>query len=89
MDPLRRYLTISLRRIWREKGYAFINVAGLAVAMACGLLIFLFVRHELSFDDFHEHAERTFRLVDDWDYDQRLTRTARTPARWGPALWIT
>jgi hypothetical protein len=37
----------------RHKGYSFINVAGLAVGVACCLVIVLFVQHERSFDAFH------------------------------------
>ena len=60
---LKNYATIAIRRLWREKGYAFINVVGLAVGLACCLLIGLFVRDELSYDRFHEKPDRIFRIV--------------------------
>jgi putative ABC transport system permease protein len=60
---LQHYLKVALRHLGRQKGYAFINVAGLAVGIACCVLIGLFVRHETSFDRFHEHADRIYRVV--------------------------
>lgn len=59
---LKSYLTFALRRLKRQPGYTFINVAGLAVAMACCLLVGLYMKDELSFDGFHERADRLFAL---------------------------
>ena len=44
----RNYLVIALRNIVRHKLYSFINIAGLAVGLACVVLIILFIRDELS-----------------------------------------
>ena len=60
---LRNYLKIALRTMRKHKGYAFINVTGLAVGMACCLLILLYVQHESSYDTYHEKADRIHRLV--------------------------
>lgn len=75
---LRNYLQIALRRVRREKGYSIINVLGLAIGMACCLVITLYVREELSYDRFHEKSDRIARLV-------RET-SAMTAAPMGPAL---
>ncbi len=64
---LKNYFKIALRNLKRQKGYTFINVAGLAVGMACCLLILLFVRDELSYDRHHENADRIFRLTIAYD----------------------
>jgi putative ABC transport system permease protein len=50
---LRNYFKIALRNLWRHKSYSFINISGLAVGMACCLLILLFVQDELAYDRFH------------------------------------
>ncbi len=50
------YLKIALRNLWRHKGYSLLNVAGLALGMACALFILLWVQDELSFDRFHANA---------------------------------
>ena len=60
---LTNYLKIAYRNLVRQKGYAFINVAGLAVGLAACLVIALFVRHELSYDRFHPNADRVYRVV--------------------------
>lgn len=59
----KNYLTIALRTVRRHKGYAFINIFGLAVGIACFLLVVLYVQHELSFDTYHEKGDRIYRLV--------------------------
>ncbi len=56
---------IATRQIRQRPGLAALNVAGLAVGLACCLLLGLFVRDELSFDRSHPHAERLFRLEQD------------------------
>lgn len=60
---LKSYFVVALRSLRRRKGYAALNVAGLAVGLACCLLLALFLRHELGFDTFAPEADRTFRVV--------------------------
>ncbi|UCE41457.1 MAG: ABC transporter permease [Candidatus Aminicenantes bacterium] len=60
---LRNYLKITLRNIRRHKGYSFINIAGLAIGMACAILILLWIQDELSFDRFHENGENIYRII--------------------------
>ncbi|MEE8590355.1 MAG: ABC transporter permease, partial [Spirochaetia bacterium] len=55
-------MKMALRTIKKNKGYTFINMTGLAVGIASCLLILLFVQHELSYDRFHEKAERIVRV---------------------------
>ncbi len=62
---IKNYLKIALRNFQRHKGYSFINIAGFAIGMACCLLILLYVRHELSYDRYHEDVERVCRIVID------------------------
>jgi putative ABC transport system permease protein len=57
---LRNYLTIALRNIRQRAGYTAINVFGLAVGMAACLLIGLYVGDELSYDTFHDRADRIY-----------------------------
>jgi len=57
------YLKIALRHIKRHKGYAFINIAGLAVGMASCILILIWVQDELSFDTFHKNADDIGRII--------------------------
>jgi putative ABC transport system permease protein len=59
----KNYLKIALRNIRKQKGYAFINIAGWAVGMTVCTLIMLWVQNELSYDRFHQNADRIYRLT--------------------------
>ncbi|MDF9799873.1 putative ABC transport system permease protein [Catalinimonas alkaloidigena] len=59
----RNYLNITLRNMLKNKFYTFINVVGLALGISSSLLIGWYVMDELSYDDFHQDAERTFRVI--------------------------
>lgn len=63
---IKNYLKIAVRNLVKHKGYAFINILGLAVGIAASVLIFLYITNELSYDKFHERADRTYRIVADW-----------------------
>src|SRR5690606_6660157 len=76
---LHHYLRTTLRHLLRRKGYTFINVTGLAVGTAACLLILLYVRHERSYDRFHEHADRMYRIV--WMSERPQTRTPHPMAQ--------
>ena len=60
---LRNYLTVAIRNLLRHKVYSLINVAGLAIALMCCILVFLFVEDELSYDRYHENADRIYKVV--------------------------
>ncbi|MBN1221600.1 MAG: ABC transporter permease [Candidatus Aminicenantes bacterium] len=60
---LKNYIKTALRNIRKQKGYSLINIMGLAIGLASCLLILLYVRHELSYDSYHEHADRIYRVV--------------------------
>lgn len=60
---LQNYVKIALRTLQKQIGYTAINVAGLAVGLTCFILIGLFVQHELSYDTFHDKADRIYRIV--------------------------
>jgi putative ABC transport system permease protein len=58
----RNYLTVALRNLFRHKLYSFINIAGLAVGLACAILIILFVRDELSYDAWIPGSDSLYRV---------------------------
>jgi putative ABC transport system permease protein len=57
------YLKVALRSILRNKLVAFINIAGLALAMACAILIYLFISDETSYEKYHTNADRMYRVT--------------------------
>ena len=79
---LRNYLKLALRNLSRQKAFSFINITGLAIGLACSMIILLWVRDELSYDRFHPHAENIYRLTG----DAGDVQVAISPAPMGPAL---
>ena len=63
----------------RNKSYAFINITGLALGITTCLIIFLIIRHELSFDSFHKNASRTYRVVRDTKNSSGIEKSNVTP----------
>ena len=62
---IRNYLTTAFRNLRQHKAYALINIVGLAIGMACSILILLWVGDELSFDRFHTKAAQIHRVYRD------------------------
>lgn len=60
---------VSIRNLLRHRYYTLLNVVGLAVGLACALLIWVFVQFESSFDLFHAHPERIYRVVTELRYE--------------------
>ncbi len=60
---LKDYAKIAWRITVKHKGFAFIKMFGLALAIACCLLAYLHIQSELSYDDFHSQGESTFRII--------------------------
>src|SRR5215831_8652830 len=54
------YFISGWRNIVRNKGYAFINLGGLAIGLAAAVLILLWVRNEVSYDSFYPNADRIY-----------------------------
>ena len=60
----KNYLKIAFRNIKKHKGYSFINIAGLAIGMACCILMVVYISSELSFDRYHEKKMGAIESVD-------------------------
>jgi putative ABC transport system permease protein len=59
---LKNYILVAFRNITRQKFYALLNVLGLTVGISACLLITLYVKDEISFDRFHQDADRIYRI---------------------------
>ena len=77
---LRNYFIIALRNLRKQKFFAFINVTGLSIGIACALLITLYVVDELSYDQYNSKKERIYRLISHINYGGNDMRYAVCPA---------
>jgi putative ABC transport system permease protein len=59
---LRNYLLVALRNLWRNRAFSLINISGLSVGLAAGILLLLWVQDELSFDRFHRNVGKIYRV---------------------------
>jgi len=60
---LTNYIKVALRSIFRNKLTAFINIAGLALALLCALMIYVYVDDELQYDRYNTKADRIYRVT--------------------------
>ena len=60
---IKNFFISTIRAFRRQKIYTSINISGLSVGIAVSLMLFLFIRHELSYDQFHEKGDRIFRVI--------------------------
>jgi len=61
-DMLKNYLKVAFRNLWKNKGFSFINIAGLAIGMASAILILLWMQNEIGYDDFHSKKDRIYEV---------------------------
>ncbi len=80
------YFKTALRNISRHRVHSILNITGLAVGMACTIIIALWVRYELSFDRYHENADRIYRLATDFHFGTLQGKYAVSNNAPGPVL---
>lgn len=83
---IKNLLKYSFRAFKRQKAYVVINVLGLAIGLACSLIILLFINYEISFDKYNEKQDRMYRVILNGKMGgQELTVTS-TASPIGPAM---
>jgi putative ABC transport system permease protein len=80
------YTKLTLRKLRKQKGYSLINIAGLAMGMACCILILTWVSDEFSYDRFHENSSRVFRIITEDHAGDEVIVISGSPAPIGSAL---
>ena len=83
---LENYLKITFRNFKRQRGYSFITLTGLALGMACCLLIILYIQFELSYDRFHTDTDCIYRIVMDASIGSTNVKVPITNNPLSPAL---
>jgi putative ABC transport system permease protein len=81
------YIKVAVRNLLKFKVYSVINVVGLSIAVACVLLIYLFVADELSYDSFHCNADSIYRVINvHTDDDGTVYAGSSVEVPLGPAI---
>ncbi len=83
---LNSYLRLTFRNILKHKGFAIINIIGLAIGLAASLLIILWIQDELSYENFNRNAENIYRVEEDQFYSGERYHVTVTPHPSGP-VW--
>jgi putative ABC transport system permease protein len=87
IDMFKNYFKVAWRHIIKEKFYSLINIAGLGVGLTCCILIGFFVMHELSYDNYHQKLDRTYRILQGYrsGIDKATAPAAEEYQVWGNA----
>ncbi|MGD9158062.1 MAG: FtsX-like permease family protein [Desulfobacteraceae bacterium] len=80
------FLKITIRNLYREKMYALINIAGLSLAIACCLILGLYLRSELTYDRHNPKHRQIYRVVNEFNINGKSDSMARTSQLLGPML---
>ncbi|MFC2164696.1 ABC transporter permease [Acidobacteriota bacterium] len=80
------YIKIAFRNLLKHKGYSAINIIGLAIGMACCILILLWVQHETSYNRFHENRDDIYRAYQINRHAGGATPFSNLPQPVGPEL---
>jgi len=82
----KNYFKATLRNLWKNKGYSFLNIFGLAIGIACAGFIFLWVEDEVNWDQFNTKKDRLYFIQENQKYDTYVATFGSTPAPMAPAM---
>jgi putative ABC transport system permease protein len=83
---IKNYFKIAWRNLWKYKGFSAINIIGLALGLACFIMIALYVTDELSYDRYHDKANRIYRIHSDIRFGGTEMNMAESADPMGAAL---
>lgn len=83
---VKHYFTIAWRNLWKNKVFSLINVVGLAIGLTCCLLMTLYVRHELSYDDFQTKGDRIARVIMEYSFSGAVSKGNFTSTKVAPSF---
>ena len=74
----KNYLIVAVRNLWKNKSFSFINILGLALGMACSVLILLWVNDEKSVDAFHANGPKLYNVYQRLYFNNKWGATRAT-----------
>jgi putative ABC transport system permease protein len=83
---IKNYFKSTLRNLWNNKGYSFLNIFGLAIGITCAGLIFLWVEDEVNYDNQNSKKDRLFYVRENQKYDTYTATFSSTPGVLAPAM---
>lgn len=83
---IKNYLKIAWRNLQRQPGFTLLNMLGLAIGMAGFLFLVIYIKDELSYDNFHSNADQIYRVALDRKYPDRSRQYAIIPAGYADAM---
>ena len=83
---IKNYLTVAIRNLMRHKLYTSINVLGLAIGLACGILILLYIQQEFAVDRSHTLGDRIYKVIREQRSSTQTTYSSGTSGALGPVL---
>ncbi|MFT3823424.1 MAG: ABC transporter permease [Chitinophagaceae bacterium] len=81
-----KYFKIAWRSLKKNKAFAAINIIGLSLGIACGIIIFTIIGFHTSFDNFHQEPSRIYRAITEFHDDEGVNATGAVPQPLGKAL---
>src|SRR5215469_1981374 len=79
------FFKITFRNLWKNRGYSFLNIFGLAIGIACAGLIFLWVEDEVGYDQFLANKDRLYYIKTNQTYEGKTRTFDATPVPLAPA----
>lgn len=83
---IKHYFKTALRNLRKNKAFSFINILGLTVGLTCCLLMVLYIRHELSYDDFQKNGDRMARVIMEYSEGGSVMKGNFTSTKVAPAF---
>jgi putative ABC transport system permease protein len=83
---IKHYFKTALRNLGKSKAFSFINILGLTVGLTCCLLMVLYIRHELSYDDFQKNGDRMARVIMEYSEGGSVMKGNFTSTKVAPAF---
>jgi len=83
---IKNFFKITIRNIYKHKGYSFINITGLALGIASCIFIFMWVQDELNFDRYNENVDNLYRVEEDQYYSGETYHVNVTPFPCAPVF---
>jgi putative ABC transport system permease protein len=83
---IKNYFQVALRHLRKNRGYAFINMIGLSLGMACAILIMIWVDDELRYDQFNKNYNHLYKVLENQNYEGKIYTFSALPGPFGPAV---